>query len=458
MTRRWPVVVALTACTPTTEPLPLESKGGATPWPDGETTASQTSSDPSSGSGVISACGNEVPNPPPSIPEGWVPWTCFPGCTYWLPKDVAALPPPILWEPCPAFSSYEGCLQMVTDWSDGEGHPISPDVVFQTDSEGKHRLFVGRLAQNLGGDTESYVEWVVGDVDGDLDFAMRNPWPWDCASFMRDFTQDTFAVGLWGPNHDTDVDAIMVGRLGSLTAEMPYRNTDPGSSAWYVGSERFVKLDYGSIVTAVSPDLSSWFSLYSPAMNPDGTPFDAKPWILGQDIVFQTTSYATAGLWAYDTVRGTHPLVTYPGDPEQGATNLGTDGVDMVWTYGEGKQSNGLYSTVSVMTAPYTTDPDELSPRRLRKDMSLGIGTRSLQFAVGCGYAGRVLATGRDAQIVRLSDGAGWVLAGNDSWRWNQVLGFTCDELFIVADNRHELEVNVARVPLTSLGEPLPAD
>jgi len=454
----WLLAVCLSACAKEPEPLALEPVGGAVAWDSSSSISYGVMS--SSSTGVYSTCGDIAGSHPAPIPENWVEWTCDPGCTFWLPPDLASMPPPIEWEACAPLAAYPDCQEMRADWSDGDGDPIVTDIGFATDSAGTTRLLLGRKAINGYGDAQSYFDWVVGDVDGELDFALRNPWPFNCGAFIGNLSNDTFALSLYGPNKDYDIDALLIGRVGSLTPEMPYHNQAEGQSAWYAGSEWVVKLDYGSQLLLLPHDFSSQVPLYNPGMNPDGAGFSPKPWFIGRDVLFQTGNYVTASIWAYDDVRGTHPLIAYPGDTTRGAINLGTDGEDLVWTLGEGKEENafGLYPEVSIMTAPYTTDPAALEPRRLRNDLSLGIGTHELQFAVGCGHAGRVLANGQDAEIVRLSDGAGWVLQGSDDWRWQRVLGFTCDELFIAVHNRAIKKFNVARLPLAALGEPLPPD
>ncbi len=386
-------------------------------------------------------------------------WTCDPGCVFWLPPDHASMPAPIEWEPCPAYAPHE-CRQMRTPWSDGDGSPLAPDVGFNVDADGVVRMMVGRNARNGSGDPNSYNEWLLGEIDGELEFAIRWESPSSCGAVMRDLNMDVFAVSLHGPNDD-HVDALLLGYVGSLEPVMPYRDVEPGSSGWFVGPEWVIQLDYGSKLTAYTHDFSSSFAFYGAHMNPDFTEFTGQPLIFGREALFQTANYVTASIWAYDDELGTHPLISYPGDTTQGAANIGSDGVDMVWTHGEGKGANdfGLYPTVSIMTAPYTTDPALLQPRRLRSDMNPGIGTKSLQFAVGCGYAGRVLADSPGAEIVRLSDGAAWVLEGSSDWRWGEVLGITCEDIFIQAnDVPAKKPANILRVPLASLGEPLAPD
>jgi hypothetical protein len=299
---------------------------------------------------------------------------------------------------------------------------VGPLYRFWVDASGTARLFHHRNAKNGSGDEASYYDIVLGDVDGaPLDFAIRQDFPADCHNLVEDLNETEFAIMIYGDGTspvNTDVDGLAIGYLGSLEPTFVYLNRTGPPSAWSLGPDFVLRREPGSTVRAFTHDMSSSFLLYQPGMDPDFTPIQPRRWIRGRDVLFQTGDLVSAGIWAYDDERGTHPLVTYPGDTTQGASNVGTDGVDIVWTHGEGKEEGafGLFPTVSIMTAPYTTDPEALQPRRLRTDMSIGIGTEDLQWAVGCGYAARHLATGRDVQVVRLSDGVAWVLAGNNLW------------------------------------------
>lgn len=430
----------------------FDGGGGASP-PTGSTSSASSSS-----TGIYSTCGIENGQRPASVPESWVPWTCAPGCVFWIPPDPASLPAPIQWRSCPAAAELDDCRMMVTDWSDGEDDALGRfDLDFVAETG---RLQFMRLAVNGSGDGNSYIEHVVGDVDGDLDFAMRSGWQSSCNVGPRGVSENAFAFSTRGP--EKDVDALMIGALGELDPIMPYRDaTSPGISSWYLGAEWLIKQDYGDVVTAYAHhDMSSGTLLYQPSMNPEAAGFGSQPLFFGRDILFQSGNLVTASIWAYDDQRGTHPLISFVGDGTRGAANVGSDGKDMVWTYGEGKTppyAFGLYPTVSIMTAPFTTDPAALRPRRLRSDMNLGIGTKEIQFAVGCGFAGRMLADQR-VEIVRIEDGGAWVLDRHDLWEYGPVLGFTCEEVFVTAFDHEEKTPNVARISLASLGEPLPPD
>ncbi|MFO0553018.1 MAG: hypothetical protein U0271_31815 [Polyangiaceae bacterium] len=349
---------------------------------------------------------------------------------------------------------------MTTEWSDGYLNAIGSEVGFWVDQSSTARLFLARSAYNGSGDAQSYLDFVVGGVEGEpLDFALRQGYPpaEGCAALNRDLGPGSFVFSLYGPNEG--VDGLMVGTVGSLTPEAWYRDDAPGINAWWGGSDWVLRQQYGSVLTAYGRGGEATVPIYEPAVSPLGAPLSGKPWVLGHQVIFGLGAYVSASIWAYDEALGTHPLLTFGDDLTRGAANVGTDGVDLVWTQGEGKVAGeeGLYRIVSIMTSPFTTDPAALASRRLRSDMSTGIGTHQNQFAVGCGYAGRILATGRDAEIVRLQDGAAWVLSGNDEWKWNYVLGFTCKELFITVFDAVS-RYGIARLPLDSLGDPLAPD
>jgi hypothetical protein len=115
------------------------------------------------------------------------------------------------------------------------------------------------------------------------------------------------------------------------------------------------------------------------------------------------------------------------GNVPPAAADLGTDGTDLVWTEGAGGWSSGLPTVVNIMTAPFTTDPAKLKPRRLRSEQTYGFGTTP--FVVGCGYAMRGITVAM--RIVRLSDGVSWRLDKTANWTWETAVAINCTEAFI---------------------------
>ncbi|MCP4643700.1 MAG: hypothetical protein GY851_24855, partial [bacterium] len=145
---------------------------------------------------------------------------------------------------------------------------------------------------------------------------------------------------------------------------------------------------------------------------------------------------------SWNPQQGLRPLLRWYGDTTHGAGNFGTDGVDMVWTYGQGPEAcKNDSDNPEVWTAPYTLDPDEVAAtaHRLRSDYRGMSG--SYHYEVGFGYAGRGVgglpAPYNDALfIVRLSDGVSWTIPGapdDNDLSWSGALGFTEEEIFVKA-------------------------
>jgi hypothetical protein len=138
----------------------------------------------------------------------------------------------------------------------------------------------------------------------------------------------------------------------------------------------------------------------------------------------------------------------------RGHTDLGTDGTDLVWLDLEGRSTEtGPYDTLTIMTAPFTTEPADLVPRRLRTEEGPGFGVS--HFLVGCGYAAR--SNGLHIRVVRLSDGQSWkLLNGGATWAWNYPIAVTCTELFAMVNVGPV--ARLARVRLDSLGPGIAPD
>jgi hypothetical protein len=158
----------------------------------------------------------------------------------------------------------------------------------------------------------------------------------------------------------------------------------------------------------------------------------------------------------WDPIGGTRAFVRWPGDFTRMAHSIGTDGVDLVWSEGEGKQPSETHDKFPVrriMTAPFTSDPAALAPVRLRSQPNT-VGA-VWPWVVGCGHA----AFENDAQIlvVRLSDG----------WMWNvpymqpglpvtRPIGITCEHVLLRAN--YGTYTTVVRVRIDSLGPGLAPD
>ena len=171
------------------------------------------------------------------------------------------------------------------------------------------------------------------------------------------------------------------------------------------------------------------------------------------DFFFYAADQASATERIWTPEAGDQHLLGDGADPSRAAADLNTDGIDWVWAEGEGK-TTGTYTTVKILSAPFTRDPSKLQKRVLRADLGQGV-IASGRFGVGHGYAGHFSQRPNGdlgAMIVRLSDGAAWFLPGNNGSPviFRHPLAFTRDEVFTLV--RDENGTNVYRVRLDSLG------
>ena len=178
--------------------------------------------------------------------------------------------------------------------------------------------------------------------------------------------------------------------------------------------------------------------------------------IVGQAVFFTTGNLYRSGINVWDPDHGFRPFIRYLGDWTRGAGNLGTDGVDLVWSYGEGKEPGGTllsYPIRSVMTSPFTTDPASVVPRRLRSEPPLNLAQH--RWRVGCGYAAHE-GTASSLFVVRLSDGWSWTIPGAAGRTFYKAIGVTCEEVFALGSMGEH--ANIARFRLDSLGPGSPPD
>ena len=103
----------------------------------------------------------------------------------------------------------------------------------------------------------------------------------------------------------------------------------------------------------------------------------------------------------------------------------GTDGQTLVWAEGLDPQNvdgDAVYASVTLYTAPFTTDPAALTPAAIAALPNHSDGLFS-GFEVANGYTiipyGATAATGVPAaRLVRLSDGAQWEVTPPEGQNW----------------------------------------
>jgi len=205
-----------------------------------------------------------------------------------------------------------------------------------------------------------------------------------------------------------------------------------------------------------------WDSTYMGLAASDAQAFSPLQWV-GPTLLF---AYASSPY--YEIVRwtehdGTRLLIGFGSDYSKGAGYPGSDGKDLVWIQGEGRDDDSVrFPEAWVMTSKFSTNTSEIQPRRLTRwpqsHVSAGVPPQ-----VGCGFAsflyvlGFPQATGAGLLIVRLSDGVAWVLASpsiSTGDTWSEPIAITCNEVF-ARYKGHYLET-IRRVRLDSLGPGTP--
>jgi hypothetical protein len=401
---------------------------------------------------------------PPGLPPGWIEWTDYScECRLYVPGPDAEPLPAVPWEPCPAGTpAVPGCRRILTYWTAAGNSSLSGFLRFWFDkSSGKAYLQLSRIHVN---DDRNIRYKTVEEIDGAVRnvFLQLNPANKGCEALTHDLSDGRFAFGMMGDSWAGELlgtrEGVIAGEIGTskpvvLKQDMPPEST----SHWYVSSSWLLE---GRIKTlAHSWDLAETFTVYDPAQDPEGMPAH-NDLGRGEAHFFQVDVAGYSGVMVWTQEGGPRPLIRWFGDYTQGAGNFNTDGGDMVWTHGEGKEpsSKQEYPVRSIMTAPFTTDAASVqaTQRRLRSDP----GQLSTDvYGIGCGYAGRVIAA-KDLLVVRLSDGVSWTITGSlerDGVKFMQLLGFTCEELFAAAQYADDA-VTVVRIPLASLGPGDPPD
>lgn len=312
---------------------------------------------------------------------------------------------------------------------------------------------------------------MVAEVDGQVlvDYLMVNPSD-GCRALPQALNGDRYAFQMprdtWAattqgaPQHE----GVIAGVVGESTPRRVIKyQADPQLSANWTVSEQWILQLRGKRTGYTWVDGAPSTTVYDSALDPEGAP-GHQTTAVGSTVFVEEGGAFQRGVSVWTPSSGQQLFLRWVGDTTQGVGNFGTDETDMVWTYGQGKQAGqDGFSTLSVMTAPYTSDPSALpaTARRVRADLQ---GLTPYRWAVGCGYAARLISTDaiiNGLYITRLSDGRAWVIPGGQStsqtYAWHVPIGITCDEVFTELTTNQGY-MSLARIRLDSLGAGSPAD
>ncbi len=399
--------------------------------------------------------------PPPGIPEGWKEfsdWSC--GCRFYYPPDPKAMAPPITWVPCPEKPNGIDCRAMKVDWT-SKLAAIAVDVSFDRSSTGVETL---QFRRNVDPATPV---WLQVEVDGPVRSALARVWnatksdsDIGCFLTLEQIREGKYVLGVAGdssvsPEAQSPHRGAVGGSIDDPVPHLLAHYTDGLNRNWRVSSTTVMRVDTTFSVYASPWSMDKDVLVTRPDIDPGGAP--SSQWLVVGGAVFWGTSPSHPGINVYDPAGGARPFIRFLGDSTKGAMDLGTDGTNMVWTYGEGVMQGNSFPVRSVTTAPFTTDAKVVaaSQMRLRSAPEPCIGCD--QWLVGCGYA----AHNGDANnviVVRLSDGWSWFVPTSLTQSLERPVGIDCQDVFIFAELGQPQQFNIARVRLDSLGAGMPPD
>jgi hypothetical protein len=463
-------------CGPTEAPEALSDAASGTGGSSSTTMTWPATTSSTGGSAPLDPCETGAGCPPGPAPAaqpcpgwpGWETWDDFaPVCPLCVPASPDALPEPIAWEPCdPKAHLAAGCRQMAVSWpwySTAFAYTVSVDIR----PDGSAVLDLTRIAR---GGSQYWRMNVVAEADGAALGAILDPRTAEQINSVGCTYQVQTILGMGqgkrvvqviqGKNdgeHDVP-EGVLGGAITELHPKAQWAWQKSRGHA-FAASDLLWATSNGYLV-GVAAWGEPWQVVFSGADVGGQNQNWAAPW---HDLVtWQSNSGVYSGIMAWTAERGAYPFVMFPGDWSRGAECLGTDGVHMVWTYGEGKgPGEEPYPVSSVMVSPFTKDAAQLAPVRLRSYPTLLHGIAP--WAVGCGFAAHELEFDR-ILVVRLSDGWSWILTTEDEpdagpideWGFSTVYAVSCEELFLRAGVG--VQMNVARVRLDALGPGMPPD
>lgn len=400
------------------------------------------------------------------VPSGWQPHTLYNSRCVFVPPSDAALPPPLVWQDCAVKApSVKGCRELAITWetddplnvTGGEDHAVveaDGTVVLELRNmyiDNAHGL---AAAMDLVAEADGRVRQALWDPYDDA----RTPPFWllgggvtegKATWALYEYTSSSSATarrGAFGGNDEVRVPPVIfpldAGRGVAVPGPSYYAESVQPLHVWGWDGR-----DYGKL---------------------DGSDEINQPAWAGDVLYWSRELGSTAELRIWTKERGSTLLRGFGQDRGRAAAHLGTDGKDMVWLEGSGRDDaspDSTFPTRAIYTAPFTTDPEKLAPRRLRSWLPEDI-QNSHPPAVGCGMAALWAPRSGNARdpygifhdilLVRLSDGVAWRIESPATYdfgaAWTTPLALTCHELFAVAG------LNYRRVRIDALDEGLAPD
>jgi hypothetical protein len=318
------------------------------------------------------------------------------------------------------------------------------------------------LSRGVDGDA---VRMIV-DVDAGVQVAFRER-STNCGLGSEPSSGDYFVYKVYAADPAGGVSSDGGGAIGGRMGERPrtlFHFDDKLSHSYMSGPPGVVQRLQPPF--AMSPWTDTSLATTIPLPPADASLYTRSPVFVGDTLHFGVGSLQYSRQKVWSLAEGTRDLLTFGNDATHGYSDLGTDGVDLVWTQGERVDTSKPYPRLSVVVSPYASSSAALAPRVLRSDIT-GYGFGTSPFVVGCGHAAPMTTFEPSpgeftvgTLLVRLSDGHAWTLPDGDTptFRWRHPLGITCDELFslVQVGQGANRSFNIARIRLDSLGPPTP--
>lgn len=436
------------------------SGGTGIVWGGGSSGNGGTNSGGGGASGGTAGC----PGPEPQYdgPPDWERFTGYCDCPIWLPGKNGKMPEPVQWEPCPTPGPLNpSCLRMTTPWTKTTNLSISTFPSFWFDNVGNRAVLqFGRVF--LDDDTQRQLR-LIADLDGPV---LNAFYEGSAKCGLSDGSvgggRFAFNVGPPPPPAPGQSEGVIAGKIGDSIPDTSLTSpVEELYAVWRASSDWLVRWRAG--LTGRHWGSSEVIEIQKAALDPEGEPpYGPRP--VGSAVFWEVGGLTKHGVVSWTEASGQQSLIRWLGDYTQGAGNFNTDGTDMVWSYGKDKAPNAWeYPNISIMTAPFTTDPAvrKATEKRLRSDPGqLGV----TPFGMGCGHASRTFYDKTtdtvDLLVVRLSNGVSWVVKSppiSTGVKFIDALGTSCDDVFAQVQFPDEANA-IVRIPLSALGTGIPPD
>jgi hypothetical protein len=261
--------------------------------------------------------------------------------------------------------------------------------------------------------------------------------------------------GTYFLDHLEDTDGsksfVLAGKVGEVpTLEIATGETAMTDKEDYFGTKNWM-ITLGDGIYASPWNSQERELIYSPEKHFSGLP--GLPEFGHDDAFFLKLSAAGRSGWvAWVAGKGIQDLFIQATTKQRGFTSLGTDGVDLVVTYGEDADSEYDYKRRTLLRSDYTTDFQKLK-KSVQAVASVPEHDPTQRWAVGCGYAaiGAADEIGAYLAVVRLSDGMLWKKFPFNPKAYGgiQPTAITCQEIFLYGGHQSHIQ----RIALDSLGE-----